>query len=112
MGQQMEGKMMPESHGWYAWYNHMPGADNTILRVTGVLEFTTGGHTAELVPHNVGWAPDDKLIALKVEVTDREVAPDVLQTLPVYWEDAVPGIQTVRIHGLEVNRYIDVQIVH
>lgn len=103
---------MAKSHGWIAWYNHMPGANRAILYVSGYVEFTSDGHTVRAAEGNLGINPEPGLFALQLTITEPEVSTAVLQTVRVNWEGEVEGVTTVRVQGLEVFAYVSVDIVY
>lgn len=102
---------MSTSHGWYAWYNRMPGADHKILRVSGFIVFPRGGYEVEVRDGDVGIIPEPGLFAIQITIAEPEAGPDVITTVPVYWQGEVEGVTTVRIQGLDPTRYITVDTV-
>ena len=104
---------MSSTHGWYAWYNRMPGAANNVLRVTGVFEAPGGGYTAELEPGNIGIVPEPGLLALDLKITAPSAGTTALTSVPVYWQDDTAGdIRNVRIHTPDGPTYVAVEEVH
>lgn len=104
---------MSSTHGWYAWYNRMPGAASNKLRVTGVFEAPGGGYTAELELGNVGFVPEEGLLALDLNIVAPDHGTTALTSVPIYWEGDTDGsIRNVRVHTPDGPTYVTVETVY
>lgn len=95
---------MSTTHGWYAWYNKMPGAGEGPLRVTLLVECPTSGYVVGFEPTNEGLVDIDRFIALKLVVTPP--GPDdpvtrAFTTERAFTEIDEQDVELVRVDGVQ-----------
>lgn len=101
---------MRECWDWEAWYNEMPGGDDSRLHVSGTCRCESSSIELELVPGNEGIVDQPELVVLELRSRRPDFGDDLVSDKPVTWEGEVgKAITRVRIQG-EAEASIDVTI--
>lgn len=91
---------MVECRDWDAWYNKMPGADDTKLHVVGIVACPSSSMHPELVMGDQGINPTPGHLLLTLQADEPPVGDTQVVDREVPWaEDVGADISSVQIVG-------------